>query len=223
MYGSALLQYAATGEDWFLDYGRRKTVERMTPNFTHTGLHDHGFNTVSTYGNLLRLRDEGKMGASDAESRVFALALKASGAVQAARWSATHDSRGYIYSFHGAHSLYADTIRSLRSLALAHRLGHVLGSENDQYVSLLERLVHHADVTAQFSVYYGENRDVYDVRGRVAHESILNAEDGSYRCPSSQQGIPPLPLGRGRWHGLCVVTRKNWRSLRPPPRTNRSR
>ncbi len=29
-YGSALLQYDATGEEWFLDWGRRKTVERAT-------------------------------------------------------------------------------------------------------------------------------------------------------------------------------------------------
>ena len=60
MYGSALLQYDATGEEWFLDYGRRNTLERMTPHLTHTGVHDHGFNCVSTYGNLLRLANEGK-------------------------------------------------------------------------------------------------------------------------------------------------------------------
>jgi hypothetical protein len=64
--------------------------------------------------------------------------------------------------------------------------------ENDRRISLLERLVHHAAVTAEFSVYYGEGRDVYDVRGRVAHESIFNMNDGSYRCPSTQQGYSPF-------------------------------
>jgi hypothetical protein len=192
MYGSALLQYDATGEEWFLHYGRRNTVGRMAQYVTHTGIHDHGFNNVSTYGNLLRLMCEGKIAASDAERRFFALALKTSGAVQAARWSTIRDGRGYIYSFHGPHSLFADSIRSLRSLALAHRLDQVLGSENDQHISLLERLVHHAAVTAEFSVYYGEGRDVYDVRGRVAQESIFNIKDGSYRCPSSQQGYSPF-------------------------------
>ena len=192
LYGSALLQYDATGEKWFLEYGKRNTLERMAPHLTHTGVHDHGFNSVSTYGNLLRLANEGKIPASDAEKRLYALALKVSGAVQAARWSPLRDGRGYIYSFNGPHSLFADTIRSLRSLALAHRLGHVLMGENDRRISLLERLVHHAAVTAEFSVYYGEGRDAYDVRGRVAHESIFNMNDGSYRCPSTQQGYSPF-------------------------------
>ena len=31
-----------------------------------------------------------------------------------------------------------------------------------------------------------------DVRGRVAHESIFNVNDGRYRCPSSQQGYSPF-------------------------------
>jgi unsaturated chondroitin disaccharide hydrolase len=192
LYGSAVLQYDATGEEWFLDWGRSKTVERMASHVTHMGVHDHGFNNVSTYGNLLRLATEGRIEASAFERRFYALALKASGAVQAARWSRTRDGRGYIYSFNGPHSLFADTIRSLRALAVAHRLGHVLMGENDRRISLLERLVQHAEVTAEFAVYYGEGRDTYDVRGRVAHESLFNPVDGAYRCPSTQQGYSPF-------------------------------
>jgi unsaturated chondroitin disaccharide hydrolase len=192
LYGSALLQYDATGEEWFLDYGRRNTVERMAAHVTHTGVHDHGFNSVSTYGNLLRLTAENKLPTSDFERRFYALALKVSGAVQAARWTTIRDGRGYIYSFNGPHSLFADAIRSLRSLALAHRLGQVLTGENNRRISLLDRLVQHADVTAEFSVFYGEGRDSYDVRGRVAHESIFNVNDGSYVCPSTQQGYSPF-------------------------------
>jgi hypothetical protein len=192
MYGSALLQYEASGEKWFLDYGRRSTLERMPSYLTNTGVHDHGFNIVSTYGNLLRLAHEGRIAASDIEKRFYALALSVSGTVQAGRWSRIGDGRGYIYSFNGPHSLFADTIRSLRSLALAHHLGHMLMGENDQRISLLERLVQHASVTAEFSVYYGEGRDAYDVPGRVAHESVFNMNDGSYRCPSTQQGYSPF-------------------------------
>jgi len=192
MYGSALLQYDATGEEWFLDYGRRNTLERMASHLTHTGVHDHGFNCVSTYGNLLRLAHEGKFAASADERRYYALALRVSGAVQAARWSRIHDARGFIYSFNGPHSLFADTIRSLRSLAVAHRLGQVLMGENDRRISLLERLLQHAGVTANFLVYYGEGHDVYDVRGRVAHEAIFNMNDRKYRCPSTQQGYSPF-------------------------------
>ena len=191
-YGSALLQFDATGEAWFLDWARNKTVRRMAAHVTHTGVHDHGFNNVSTYGNLLRLATEGRIEASEFERHFYALALKASGAVQAARWSPVRDGRGYIYSFNGAHSLFADTLRSLRSLALAHRLGQALKSENDRRISLLDRLVQHAAVTAEFAVYYGEGRDVYDVRGRVAHESLFNPADGAYRCPSTQQGYSPF-------------------------------
>ena len=60
-YGSSVLQYDATGERSFLELGRKKIVESMAPHLSHTGVHDHGFNNVSTYGNLLRLMKEGKL------------------------------------------------------------------------------------------------------------------------------------------------------------------
>jgi hypothetical protein len=164
----------------------------MASYVSHTGVHDHGFNCLSTYGNLLRLLREGKIEAGEFEEKYYQLALRISGAVQAARWSPTKDGRGYIYSFNGPHSLFIDTMRSLRSLAVAHRLGHVLRSESDQRISLLERLIHHASVTADYAVFYGEGRDAYDVRGRVAHESLFNVRDGTYRCPATQQGYSPF-------------------------------
>jgi unsaturated chondroitin disaccharide hydrolase len=191
-YGSALLQFDATGERQFLDIGRRNTVRRMAAHLTHAGVHDHGFNNVSTYGNLRRLMLEGRLAHDPRELQLYELALRASGAVQAARWSRTSDGEGYIYSFNGPHSLFCDTIRTLRSLALAHRLGHALMGENDQPISLLGRLIEHARTTAKCNVYYGEGRDAYDVRGRVAHESLFNVNDGRYRCPSTQQGYSPF-------------------------------
>jgi hypothetical protein len=192
MYGSALLQFDATDDAWFLEYGRRNTVKHMARHISHVGVHDHGFNIVSTYGNLLRLLRERGFGASEADKDLCELALKVSGAVQAARWTRLRDGRGFIYSFNGPHSLFVDTMRSLRSLALAHQLGHVLLGEADEHISLLERLVQHASVTAEYSVYYGEGRDSFDVRGRVAHESIFNVNNGTYRCPNSQQGYSPF-------------------------------
>jgi hypothetical protein len=75
---------------------------------------------------------------------------------------------------------------------MAHQFGHVLMGEHDRRISLLGRLIAHADTTARYNVYYGETRDAYDVRGRVAHESIFNLNDGSYRCPSTQQGYSPF-------------------------------
>ena len=64
--------------------------------------------------------------------------------------------------------------------------------ENDRSISLLERLIHHAETTATYNIYYGNGRDSYDVRGRVVHESIFNVNDGNYRCASTQQGYSPF-------------------------------
>src|SRR5437660_1752837 len=168
-FGSAILQFDATGDRHFLDLGRDATVQRMAAHVSHMGVHDHGFNNVSTYGNLLRLGREGRLPEDVWEQRFYEVALKLSGAVQAARWTPLGPDLGYIYSFNGPHSLFADTIRSLRALALADQLGHVLMGEGDRPVSLLARLVQHAEATARYNVYLGEGRDAYDVRGRVAH------------------------------------------------------
>lgn len=192
VYGSAILQFDATGDERFLELGRERTRKRMAHHITHIGVHDHGFNNVSTYGNLLRLMHEGRIPENSGEKDFYELALKCTGAVQAARWTDIAGGGGYIYSFNGPHSLFADTIRSLRALAVSHRLGHVLMGEKDRKISLLERLIHHAKSTAEFAVFYGEGRDSYDVRGRVAHESIFNLNDGNYRCPNSQQGFSPF-------------------------------
>jgi len=164
----------------------------MAPHVSHIGVHDHGFNNISTYGNLWRLMREGKILFNAREQDFYELALKVSGAVQAARWTAIADSRGYIYSFNGPHSLFVDTARSLRSLAVAHQLGHALRGERDVCISLLERLLVHGETTARYCIYYGKGRDAFDVRGRTAHECIFNLNDGSFRCPNTQQGYSPF-------------------------------
>src|ERR1044071_4909538 len=191
-FGSALLQFDATGDVRFLEIGRRQTIRRMAAHVSHIGVHDHGFNNISTYGNLLRLMREGRIPFNEREKDLYELALKVSGAVQAARWTPISDGGGFIHSFNGPHSLFVDTLRSLRSLAVAHQLGHVLMGERDRKISLLERLLQHAQTTARYNIYYGQSRDSYDVRGRTAHESIFNLNDGTYRCPNSQQGYSPF-------------------------------
>jgi hypothetical protein len=139
------------------------------------------------------------------------------GAVQALRWTYTSNGEGYIYSFNGPHSLFSDTVRSLRALALAHQLGHVLMGERDEKISLLRRLVEHARTTARWNVYYGTARDAYDVRGRVVHESVFNVNDGSYRCPSTQQGYSPFSTWtRGlAWIILGYAELLEWVATRP--------
>ena len=202
-YGSAVLQFDATDQAEFLEIGRRNTIEKMAPHVSHVGVHDHGFNNVSTYGNLLRLMGEGRIAEDPWERRFYELALKLSGAIQARRWTEIPGG-GYIYSFNGPHSLFVDTIRSLRALAIAHKLGHALMEENDRRISLLDRLQAHAAATAQWAVYYGRGRDAYDLRGRTAHESIFNVNDGAYRCPNSQQGYSPFSTWtRGLAWAIC--------------------
>jgi hypothetical protein len=217
-FGSAVLQYEVTGEKEFLMIGRDGTLREMPRHVSHVGVHDHGFNTISTCGNLLRLVREKRVPFDEWEKNFYELAIKVSGAVQAARWTNTGESQGYIYSFNGPHSLFADTIRSLRVLAVAHQLGHVLMGEKDRRINLLERLLQHAETTARYNVYFGEGRDSFDVRGRVAHESIFNTNDGSYRCASTQQGYSPFSTWtRGlAWIMLGYAEELEFLSTLPP-------
>ena len=186
-FGSSILQFDATGENYFLESGRKNTIEKMAPHISHIGVHDHGFNNLSTYGNLLRLMNEGKIPFYEWEKNFYELAVKISGAVQASRWTKIKNG-GFIYSFNGPHSLFVDTIRSVRILMASHLLGHVFQGEGDVKISLLERAIQHISATAKYSVFYGEGRDSYDVWGRTAHESVFNINDGNFRCPNSQQG-----------------------------------
>ena len=77
-FGSALLQFDATGEERFLESGRADTLAHMPDHLTHVGVHDHGFNTLSTYGNLWRLAREGRFETTAAELDGWELALKVS-------------------------------------------------------------------------------------------------------------------------------------------------
>lgn len=202
-FGMPILLFDATRDERFLMLGRDRTFQRMAPHVSHIGVHDHGFNNVSTYGNLRRLMRESVIPHNAYELAFYEMALKASGAVQAARWTPIFSDpqnpqnldTGFIHSFNGPHSLFSDTIRSLRSLCLAHQLDHPLMAENDKPINLLHRSIHHALTTAKYNVYYGEGRDAYDTpqeKGRTVHESIFNTTDGRYRCPSTQQGYSPF-------------------------------
>ncbi|MEX0993999.1 MAG: hypothetical protein WD599_00640, partial [Balneolaceae bacterium] len=203
-FGAEIIQFDATDEQEFLELGREATTELMAPHITHIGVHDHGFNNVSTYGALWRLCREGRIDSGEWERSFYELALKNTGAVQAARWTRTATGNGFIYSFNGPHSLFVDTIRTLRALALSYSLGHVLFGEHDEEISLLDRLIQHARSTAAYNVYYGEGRDNYDVWGRTAHESIFNVNDGEFRCPNSQQGYSPYSTWtRGLSWAMC--------------------
>lgn len=205
-YGSSLLQFDVTDDKQMLETAKAQTLTRMATHISHIGVHDHGFNNVSTYGNLLRLMKEAKIPFNEWEKHFYELALKISGAVQASRWTPI-STGGFIHSFNGAHSLFVDTIRSCRALTISDMLGHVFQSEGDIKISLLERALQHIEATASYSVFYGEGRDVYDVLGRTAHESIFNVKDGNFRCPNSQQGYSGFTTWtRGLAWAMCGFT-----------------
>ena len=99
---------------------------------------------------------------------------------------------GYIYSFNGPHSLFVDTMRTIRILGVAWQLGHYLAHENDRRADLLKRSVLHGWTTNQYIMFHGDSDHTYDVRGRTAHEALFNRNDGAFRCRSSQQGYSPF-------------------------------
>jgi hypothetical protein len=202
-YGCAILGFDATDDKELLELGRRNTKRFMAAHVTHVGVHDHGFNNLSTYGNLRRLMCEGRVPADAWEKAFYDLALKASGAVQAARWSgvpagtpspksANSASLGYVYSFNGPHSLFVDTMRTVRIMGVAWQLGHALMHENDRSADLLKRSVLHGLTTSQYILFHGNSGHTYDVRGRTAHEAIFNRNDGNFRNRSTQQGYSPF-------------------------------
>jgi unsaturated chondroitin disaccharide hydrolase len=202
-YGCAILTYDATDDIELHALGLRQTVDRMAHHVTHIGVHDHGFNNLSTYGNLRRLMLEGRTPMHAWEMAYYEMALKASGAVQAARWegvrvekpsplSANAPQLGYVYSFNGPHSLFVDTMRTIRILGVAWSLGHKLMHENDRAADLLKRSVLHGLTTSQYVLFHGKTNHTYDVRGRTAHEAVFNRKDGAFRCRSSQQGYSPF-------------------------------
>ena len=102
------------------------------------------------------------------------------------------DGGGFIYSFNGAHSLFVDTIRSLRALALSHRLGHRLSDEQDVQINLLERLLQHARATAAFSVYPRQgSRYLRRARARRARVTVQRRQRHLSR-PQQSAGLLAL-------------------------------
>ncbi|MEM6550840.1 MAG: glycosyl hydrolase [Planctomycetota bacterium] len=222
VYGCMILAGDMLRDEKLIELGRRRTINRMLPHVTHTGVHDHGFNNLSTYGNLLRLLKEGRAAYDGWEELAYRNAIAASGAVQASRWSGTApvDSEltahapalGYIYSFNGPHSLFIDTMRTTRILGAAWRLGHTLMHEGDRAADLLKRSVLHGLTTSQYIVFHGAGADAtapyneshYNVAGRTAHEGTFNRNDGAFRARATQQGYSPFSTWtRGLAWAMC--------------------
>lgn len=203
MYGCTLLAGDGLDDAKLMKMGTESTLKYMLPHVTHIGVHDHGFNNLSTYGNIIRLIREKKIKDTQGIEETCKTAVAASGAVQAARWSGVRQefksqlsgrtrNLGYIYSFNGPHSLFIDTMRTTRILGVAWQLGHCLMHENDRSANLLKRAVLHGLTTSQYIIYHGDTDCTYDVRGRTAHEGTFNRNDGCFRARGTQQGYSPF-------------------------------
>ena len=185
----------------------------MASHISHVGVHDHGFNNISTYGNLLRLMREGRLAANDWERNFYELALKLSGAVQAARWTQLASELGYIYSFNGPHSLFCDTIRSLRSLAVSHQLGHFLMGEQDVITSLLRRLLQHADNHSRWnvSILAGDATRMTCADAWRTKPFLISRME-VIAAQARSRAILRSPLGRAARPGFFSDTPSNWNS-----------
>ncbi len=199
-YGSSILQFDATGERRLLDLGRTATVQRMARHVSHFGVHDHGFNNVSTYGNLWRLMSEGRIPENQWERDFYELALKLSGAVQARRWTRIKDG-GFLYSFNGPHSLFVDTIRSLRSLAIAHQLGHVLMDEGDCHMQSQLRRIPCTTAKAAMPTMFAAAWRMKRFSTPVTAASVL---------PIRSRDIQVSVRGPAAWRGPCADSASNW-------------
>jgi len=129
--------------------------------------------------------------------------------------SANTTGLGYIYSFNGPHSLFVDTMRTLRSLGVAWQLGHKLMHENDRAADLLKRLVLHGLATNQY-ILSTATLPTYT----IAPAAPRTKRSQSYRRPVSQplhparlfplQHLDPRPrLGHARLRRTTRVLRND--------------
>ena len=176
----------------FLELGRERTLAVMAPHLTHVGVHDHGFNNVSTYGNLWRLMREGRCRTTLGNDDILSWRLKS-----AAQCRPRGGRKRAMAPATSIRSTARSRCLSIRS-APADRLRWRISSDTCSWasatrrISLLRRLIEHANNTARYNIWFGEGRDAYDVAGRTAHESVFNTNNGDYRCPSTHQGYSPF-------------------------------
>ncbi len=173
--------------------GARARVERMAPHLTHVGVHDHGFNNVSTYGTLWRLAARRPLSTPPSGSVRFYDA-GAEGQRRGAGAALDADPGRRLHLLVQRRALAVRRHDALAARAGARRtvLGHRLVEEQDAQVNLLERLVQHARATADFSVYYGT---------RTRHLRSCAAGPRTRACSTS----PTAPIAARAPAGLLAV------------------
>ena len=198
----------------------------MAPHVTHMGVHDHGFNNVSTYGALRRLILEGRFEPDGARAR----ALRAGAEGERRRAGAALDAhrrrrRLRLLVQRPALAVRGHDALAARAGARAPARSRACSTRSDR-----PRVAARAAGPARahhrrFAVYYGRGRDVYDVRGRVAHESLFNRVDGTLPLPQrrSRATRPSRTWTRGPGLGAARVSPRSSSSSRPSRTPSSSR
>ena len=202
----------------------------MAPHVTHMGVHDHGFNNVSTYGALRRLALEGRYrprrgSASSASWRSRRAAPSRRAAGRAPRTAAATSTPSTART-------RCSPTRCARCARSRSRTGSATRcSGRDDRRSRCWSGCCSTRGPRPVHVYYGTGRDSYDVRGRVAHESIFNVVDGNYRWPEHAAGLLAVHhLDARAGLGACWGSPSSWsssrrgrRGARAPRRAGRDR
>ena len=210
-FGSAILQFDATGEAEFLAIGRERTVSLMAPHLTHTGVHDHGFNNVSTYGNLLRLMNEGRIPDDRWERRFYELALRCPARCRpgAGRTS----PRAAAIFIRSTARIRCLSIRFARCAPWWWATGWATccWARTTAAFRCWTARIDHARLPRSTPSITGKGRDAFDVRGRMAHESIFNVQRRQLPLPATRsRAIRLSPPGRAGSLGRCADSPSSW-------------
>ena len=177
----------------FLELGRERTLTRMAPHLTHVGVHDHGFNNVSTYGALWRHGARGPHrgvasgsgGSTSSRSRSAAPCRRDAG--RRCPTAAT--------SIRSTARTRCSSTRSARCARSRSRtsLGHRLVEEQDAQVNLLTRLVQHARATATLQRVLRRTAAARSTSA-AAWRTKASSTSPTARIagPSTQQGYSPF-------------------------------
>ena len=186
----------------------------MAPHVGHFGVHDHGFNNVSTYGNLLRLMGEGRIADDPWERGYYELALKLSGADPGPPLD-ENARRRRIHLFVQRPAFAVCRHDPLAALAGRRPQAgpRAYGKKTTARFRCWIGCTPTPRPRRRYSVYYGEGRDAYDVRGRVAHEVDLQHQRRQLTAARTRsKATRRSPLGRAAWRGRCADSPSNWSS-----------
>ena len=180
-------------------------VDAMAPHVSHVGVHDHGFNNVSTYGNLLRLMNEGRIA-----DRPVGAALLRTGPEAQRRGAGPaldeHRRRRRLHLF-----LQRAALAVRRHDPLAARAGRrpsarprADGGERPQGLAAgsAERARRRPRRPTRSTTARAATPTTCAGAWRTRRSSTSN--DGGFRCPNSQQGYSPFSTWtRGLAWAMC--------------------